>query len=207
MPNRYTDLDQSDDSGEEVAAGFGSLESSAPASDAYGPVVTPAEDAGTPPVTVAPKRRFQLGWLRWVIAAGFIGFVLFRFFDPSTSVDNLSIGDCFDDPGGNEIQSVDLIDCTTPHQYEIYALIELEGANDAFPGDVSLFAELAEHCFNRFVGYVGHDYASSIYDFSGLTPLEDSWENGDREGICLVHRFDDSDVIPPKTSSARNAGI
>jgi hypothetical protein len=192
------------DTPDEIAAGHGSLEPATPGEDIYGPVVTPQSgENGSEP---AAKRGFQFRWLRWLIAAGFIGFILFRIFDPSTSVDNLSIGDCFDDPGGNEIASVDLIDCSEPHEYEIYALIQLSGNADEFPGDEALFDELADICFERFESYVAHDYATSVYDFSGLTPLQDSWKSGDREGICLVHRFDESGVIR-KSSSAAGAGI
>jgi hypothetical protein len=191
------------DSVDEVAAGYGTMETSESDEDIYGPVVTPSGESAPEP---AASRGFRVGWLRWVIAAGFVAFLLFQFLDPSTSVDNLSVGDCFDDPGGNEIGSVDLITCTEPHEYEIYALVQLTGNAGVFPGDDSLFDELADVCFNRFASYVGQDYAASVYDFSGLTPLEESWENGDHEGICLVHRFDESGVIK-KSSSAANAGI
>ncbi len=189
---------------EEVAAGYGTMEAVQSEADSYGPVVTPAP--GTPPPEPTARRWFQLGWLRWAIAAGFVAFALFRLFDGSTSVDSLSIGDCFDDPGGNQIASVNLIDCSEPHEYEIYALVQLTGNADDFPGDDALFEELADVCFSRFASYVGQDYATSLYDFSGLTPLEESWANGDREGICLVHRFDESGIIK-KSSSAADAGI
>jgi hypothetical protein len=189
---------------DEVAAGYGSLEPDQTEDDVYGPVVTPQAEGPAP--EPAAKRSFKIGWLRWLIAGGFVAFALFRFLDPSTAVDNLSVGDCFDDPGGNEIASVNLIDCAEPHDYEIYALVELAGDAGTFPGDEALFSELADVCFNRFAVYVGHDYASSVYDFSGLTPLADSWEQGDHEGVCLVHRFDESGVVK-KNSSAADAGI
>lgn len=192
-----------DEPADEIAAGFGSLEPESSDEDIYGPVVTTSAEPTPEPQTRSGSR---LGWLRWLVAAGFLGFLLFRILDPSTAVDSLSVGDCFDDPGGTKIESVDLIDCTEPHEYEIYALVQLSGDAGEFPGDDALFDELAEVCFNRFEVYVGHEYATSVYDFSGLTPLEESWANGDREGVCLVHRFDESSIIK-KSSSAAGSGI
>ena len=150
--------------------------------------------------------RFPLGWLRWVGAAVVLVFFLTRFFDASTSVDALEVGNCFDDPGGDEIYSVKLIDCNDWHDFEVFALVQLEGNNGAFPGDDALFTELAAECLTQFDAYVGHPYATSQYDFSGLTPLAEGWAEGDYEGVCLIHRFNDDGILP-KSSSAQNAGI
>jgi len=201
-PGPAETLETADDDTSEVAAGYGTLEPLEEDADAYGPMVTTGEPVDTPP----KGRSFSFGWLRWVIAAGFIAFALFRFFDPSTPVDSLSVGDCFDDPGGDEIASVDLIDCTELHDFEIFALVQLTGNGESFPGDDALVEELAEQCLSRFDGYVGRDFATSVYDISGLTPLEDSWSGGDREGVCLLFKFDNAGLVK-KRSSAANAGI
>jgi len=175
--------------------------------DIFGPIHGTATAKGDGPLEKTPRgSRFKLSWLRWVIAAAVVGFAMLRFFDSSTPVDRLEAGQCFDDPGATEIYRVDLIDCNDLHDFEIYALVDLQGDSGAFPGDDPLFEELSKKCFDRFEGYVGKEYATSRYDFSGLTPLEDGWEAGDRQGICLLYRYD-ADGVQQKSSSAANSGV
>lgn len=174
--------------------------------DAFGSISATSGTQQTNGPDSPTRFRPKASWLKWLIPAGVVVFALFRLLDSSTGVDSLEVGQCFDDPGSSEIHSVDVIDCSDWHDFEIFAIVVLTGNEGAFPGDDPLFEELTEQCFDRFEGYVGRDYASSQYDFSGLTPLEEAWSAGEREGICLVYRFSDTGV-QQKTSSAANSGI
>ncbi|MCZ6738920.1 MAG: septum formation family protein, partial [Actinobacteria bacterium] len=121
--------------------------------------------------------------------------------DRTSPAGSLSIGACFDDSAVAEIQDVDLLDCNEPHDYEIYAMVQLEGNEGAYPGDQSLFDELDQYCFDQFEAYVGRDYSSSKYFYTPFGPLEPEWARGDRGGICLL-----SLGIAKNTSSAFNSG-
>jgi len=59
-------------------------------------------------------------------------------------------------------------------------------------------------CYDAFAGFVGHDYETSIYGFTTLSPSAESWDQlDDREVLCLIANYDET----KKTGSAQNTGI
>ena len=111
----------------------------------------------------------------------------------SGNVFELAIGDCFDDGDmalGEfaEVGEVPLVDCTEPHDNEVYAVVTVDG--DAFPGEEAIQAQADEVCLEAFDPFVGLDYESSALDFGWLVPTADSWEMGDRVVACFVYRLD-----------------
>lgn len=118
----------------------------------------------------------------------------------TTSVFDLEVGDCLADPGTNQIESVDIVDCAEEHAFEVYA-------NLVVPDDVGWAgaAELAlDGCYAAFPEYVGTDFESSIYDFTWLEPTAESWEqNGDRTVNCLLFDFGGATSIGSARGSAR----
>lgn len=107
----------------------------------------------------------------------------------SGNVFELKVGQCFDDPENMEVVSdVEIVDCDEAHDNEVYALFDMPSGD--FPG-VSVVEEAAlEGCYDAFEPYVGIDYASSVLDFSWLSPTPDSWENGDYEIVCIAYDLD-----------------
>ena len=108
------------------------------------------------------------------------------------SVDAVSmrVGDCFDDGStfnDDEVNSVPGVPCAQPHDNEVYALFDV--TNTSFPGDD--MARIAhEGCLARFEGFVGKDYDSSQLDIATLYPSPESWQQNDREVVCVVYDMD-----------------
>ena len=107
-----------------------------------------------------------------------------------TSVFELEVGDCFDDPESTDaIQTVPVVPCDQPHDNEIIALVDHPGgAADPFPGVEAIETLGDEQCQGEaFSTYVGVEYEFSRYFITTLTPTEGSWAQGDREIVCIVN--------------------
>ncbi len=105
----------------------------------------------------------------------------------SSEVDvfSVQVGDCINDFGSGEVSSVEAIDCSLPHDYEVYSELTIPG--EAFPGGDEVTALADEACFAAFEGFVGLTYEESLLDVSYFAPTEQSWQsNGDRLVSCLV---------------------
>lgn len=98
----------------------------------------------------------------------------------------LAIGDCLNDrTAADEVTSVPIVDCSEPHDSEVYALTDTTTSD--FPGTDALFTELDTFCQGDvFTEFVGIPYADSIYGTSGYIPTAESWANGDRELLCTI---------------------
>lgn len=118
----------------------------------------------------------------------------------TTSVFDLDVGDCLTDPGSGQIESVDVVDCTGEHSFEVYA-------NLTVPDDIGLagIAEFAlDGCYSAFAEYVGTDFESSAFDFTWLEPTAESWEqSGDRTVNCLLFDFQGATSTGSARGSAR----
>jgi len=94
-----------------------------------------------------------------------------------TSVFELKVGDCIEDPHATqefkEISTVQRVDCSEPHYGRVLALFDVEDSEDSeFPGMDELDSIANERC---------PPGTSDI-----LVPSERSWnEAEDREIICL----------------------
>lgn len=104
----------------------------------------------------------------------------------SVSVQDLREGDCFNAGDETEISEVDGVPCTEPHAYEVFASGESGGEDDAFPSDAEMDAVFASICEPAFATYVGQEFAASELNASMITPSEETWEDGDREFICIA---------------------
>ena len=120
----------------------------------------------------------------------------------STTIDSLSVGDCFNGPEasyvGTEVSDVDVVDCSEPHRYEIYAAKEM--TNSSFPGDNQAANMADDYCLSRFQSYVGMEYTYSIYYISSAVPTSGSWSQGDRSIQCALGL-----EFGKKVGSARNS--
>lgn len=129
-------------------------------------------------------------------------------FQGDTSVYDLTVGDCFDDPTMLsdelvEVESVDSVDCDEPHGAEVYAVVELpQGDGAPFPGDTEVAEAADELCLAEFDGYVGAAYEDSALYYNYYLPIEESWAEGDRMVTCLLLDFDGA----PLTGSMEDSG-
>jgi hypothetical protein len=98
----------------------------------------------------------------------------------------ISVGDCLDDADvGAEVVTVPIVDCSEPHDSEVFARTEVAG--DTFPGADELEARLTEFCQGEaFTDFLGVPYVESEYYTGGYYPTASSWASGDRELLCTV---------------------
>lgn len=98
----------------------------------------------------------------------------------------IAIGDCLNDASvSDEVTSVPLVECSEPHDSEVFARTDSTSAS--FPGDTALSDELTAFCTGEvFTDFVGIPYLESVYETSGYFPTEGSWGDGDRELLCTI---------------------
>ena len=100
---------------------------------------------------------------------------------------NMRVGDCFDDinSSAEEVSSVPGVPCSQPHDYETYAVFDVDITS--YPGDEGMSALALETCMGRFESYVGKDYQSSSLDITSMYPSQQSWRENDREIVCAIY--------------------
>ena len=121
------------------------------------------------------------------------------------SVYELDPGDCLSlpDDGDAPIEELPLRDCDEPHDAEVYAIADLTTDAESYPGMDVVAANTERICRgDAFERYVGTDVESSRYGYYYLFPSDESWEQGDREYICMVISLDGSSL----TGSAEGSG-
>jgi hypothetical protein len=111
----------------------------------------------------------------------------------------LGAGHCFNEPETEEVLNVEIVDCSEPHDLEVYETAELpEQTFDAAAVDTAGF----EICLAAFDGFVGTPYTESDLDIYYLIPSEASWADGDREVVCAVYDLNGD----PLTGTAEGIG-
>ena len=103
----------------------------------------------------------------------------------TTDVFTIKVGNCLNfGDGTGEVTEVQVIDCASAHDSEAYQSVIMTDGD--FPGATAVEDAAISDCTTSFVTFVGHDYESSVLDFSYYYPTEASWADGDREILCLV---------------------
>jgi hypothetical protein len=121
-----------------------------------------------------------------------------------TAADNifaLQLGDCFNDTSGldagtgaAEAKAVQLIDCTAPHQLEVYAQSTLDG--DLYPGTESAASQADDVCFTEFEAFAGAPFDTAVdFNYKTLYPTSASWATGDREILCAIASVDGEQIL------------
>jgi hypothetical protein len=102
---------------------------------------------------------------------------------PITYVDELSVGECFDDgPADPEVVRQP---CSLPHQGELFAVVTL--APQAWPGEQGIETVAQAACDKAFLPYVGIAADKSELDSMSWSPEHSAWSSGDRTVICAAY--------------------
>ncbi len=75
--------------------------------------------------------------------------------------------------------------CDEMHDYQIYHVFDIADG-DEYPGSSAIDLEAEPVCIEAFETFIGKPYATSIYYVTLLEPSPESWDEGDREVVCLV---------------------
>ena len=99
---------------------------------------------------------------------------------------SIRVGDCLEsmDWGAEGFTTVPVIPCAEEHESEVYAAVDLPEGD--YPGDESVATQADEYCYGEFQGFVGVAWEDSAYDYGYLSPSPESWEQGDREVLCMI---------------------
>jgi len=116
---------------------------------------------------------------------------------------NMRVGDCFDDISSSveEVSSVPGVPCSQPHDYETYAIFDVDITS--YPEDEGMSDLALESCMGRFESYVGKDYQSSSLDITSMYPSQQSWRENDREIVCAIYDMN----VQKLTGSAKGRAL
>lgn len=100
----------------------------------------------------------------------------------------IEVRDCLNLPSElSEVQSVEGVPCSQPHNAQAYAVFDVIGFGDEFPGSAAFEGQASEGCYDRFEGFVGLPYEESELYIQTLEPTEEGWTQlDDREIVCLL---------------------
>lgn len=122
-----------------------------------------------------------------------------------TSVFDLEVGDCFS-ADADQLETVTVVGCEQSHEYEVFEVLDHEAGGDAaYPGDQEILEYADAACQPSFEPFVGHDYATSIWYITSLTPTTETWADADREIVCTLNQQDDDEEPISVTGSAEGS--
>lgn len=115
------------------------------------------------------------------------------------NVFSLGVGDCFGEVGGGEISDVPIVDCSEPHENEVYAVWNV---GDSLPSE----DVMGQGCIDRFEDAIGAPFATSEIYAAPIMPTEGSFDQGDREVICYAFEIDSAGSPIEVTGSVLGSG-
>lgn len=126
---------------------------------------------------------------------------------------DLRSGDCFnevswiDQEAERRISITAEIDCTQPHDKEVYHEAEFPApAGAPFPGEGPMDAWSTELCYEAFESFVGEEYEISVYGIDFLQPTVETFEHPvgrHRRVTCFLY----STSGDPLVGTARGTSI
>ena len=116
---------------------------------------------------------------------------------------DLRVGDCFDlkDPSAEEISDVTAKPCTVAHEFELFWTGSMPEGD--YPSQTAFESFFQTHCVGGFQPYVGTGYLDSKLDIYWLTPLEETWNDGDRSIQCAIYDPENSQLTGSVKAAAR----
>jgi hypothetical protein len=190
------------------------------------PLPTPIEDTPRAPSQPRPPRSTNSSGatagrvIALVIGIGLIGAVMVSFFDSSKSVNDIAAGTCMNLPEDAEFSTYDPIDCSEPHEVEVFAIIDMATVSSeysigvSYPGDDAIYYAAVDECvgqpFETFVGmpYDSVESTDTVLWVDAFTPTLEGWdEYDDREVQCVLLDLDttNGDIVKT-TGSYKNSG-
>ena len=174
---------------------------------APGPPPAPPGPMGYAPPPPVPPRKTN--WLAIIVLVGIVvviggGFWLFR--DRlSGNVQELAVGDCFDEPvGAQTITDVQHQPCTSPHDGEVFAVLTHPAPNgEAYPVVSGFDDYIQQNCVPAWEAYTARTWATDTdFTLSYYHPTLTGWGDGDRGFTCYTTRIDNAKLH----SSVRGLG-
>ena len=121
----------------------------------------------------------------------------------TVTIEDLKAGDCISEvttdsqDSQESISSTTVVDCSTPHQYEMIGTGTTTAATHA---EANTSKEMAKVCSPLLTKYVGSS-AADKYSVLAATPVQEAWDQGDRSFVCVAQNADES----PLNNSIKNS--
>lgn len=101
----------------------------------------------------------------------------------------IEFGDCLILPSEDQFDEVRRLDCTEPHDGEVFFVDAYPGSDYPSDDDFSSYADA--QCLPSFTEFTGSDYNDQdVLDVGWFTPTQGSWDNGDRQVVCYLAPVD-----------------
>lgn len=120
---------------------------------------------------------------------------------PTSSVLDLYVGQCIQNPGEGTVFDVENAVCTTEHWGEVFHVTTITSSQMPSEDDMNDMA--SDACIDAFEAYVGRPYDESDLDITWYFPTRESWADGDRTIQCIATRTDGDPLYQP----VRNSGL
>jgi hypothetical protein len=122
--------------------------------------------------------------------------------DGRFTVNELLVGDCFDNGSGTaeEVEDVIARPCSDAHQFEVFWTGSM--TDGAYPSKGDFEAFMDARCYAAFESYLDVGYSDTWLDIYWFHPTKDGWGLGDRSVQCAV--FDPDN--PRLTGSLKGFG-
>lgn len=97
---------------------------------------------------------------------------------------DLEVGECVDVPDGELVLAVPVVECSSQHDAEVFAVTQLE--DGPFPGKRGVMRQVARFCLPKFEEFAGEPYRRNRgLDLFLFYPMKATWED-DRGVTCLA---------------------
>ena len=124
-----------------------------------------------------------------------------------------TVGTCYDKrkvPGADNklVDTILLLDCQVPHQYEIFATLDFplpEDGDTTWPGDEAVRSFARANCPAAFEAYVGKPYETSVLEIGHQLPPEGNFYANQVIG-CTVYDPTKDQVIEGRPVQGRTSG-
>ena len=122
----------------------------------------------------------------------------------TVSIQDLKAGNCISEmvngteQGGSDATGAKLVDCSTPHQYEVTGTGQSTASTYA---EASTSDEVTAVCNPVLEKYVGSSSKAKKYRVAALTPSQSSWDQGDHSLVCFAQNRDNT----PLNNSIKNS--
>ena len=100
--------------------------------------------------------------------------------------------------GDTQATGAKLVDCATPHQYEVTGTGQSTASTYA---EASTSDEVTAVCNPVLEKYVGSSSKAKKYRAAALTPSQSSWDQGDHSLTCFAQNRDNT----PLNNSIKNS--
>jgi hypothetical protein len=121
------------------------------------------------------------------------------------------VGQCFDRrrlderpaTGPQQTDIVLVLDCSLPHQNEIFDVLAMPGSPRDYPGESAMHDFARNNCTTNFMSYVGRPYEVSALEVGYYLPSSSEWDQGARTLGCYVSDVNGDKLVGSARGSSR----